>query len=132
MWKTSFWTCVPLSKTIVMIIFRSVLWAAIHSFPQRHKNEWIPKISMVWSHWHHDKWITIRCGKPRQIRNVVMKSTKYRQNANVVGWVNNQAFAPRPTHEWRCACMIFLKTSIRRETNYCSCMWSIKETYNWG
>jgi hypothetical protein len=31
--KTSFWTCVSLSKVIVVIVFWSVSWVVVHSFP---------------------------------------------------------------------------------------------------
>jgi hypothetical protein len=81
---------------------------------------------MVWSHWHHDKCLIIGCGKPRQVHNVVMKLVEDRQNANVVGWVNNQAFALRITHEWKHACMMSKRTFIKREAISYWCKWSTK------
>jgi hypothetical protein len=76
---------------------------------------------MVRPHQHHERWAIIGCGKPRWIHNVVKKWTKNKQNVSVVGQANNQVLAPRPTHEWRCARMIFEGTSIKSETNSCSC-----------
>jgi hypothetical protein len=54
-WEISFWTCVPFSKTIVAIVSRSVSWAVVCSLSQEHRNEWVRRSSMVWSHWHHKK-----------------------------------------------------------------------------
>jgi hypothetical protein len=74
---------------------------------------------MVWPHWHHERWATIGCGKPKWVHNVVKKWANDKRNVGVVGWVNNQAPAPGPAHEWRCACVIFEGAPTRREANSC-------------
>jgi hypothetical protein len=38
----------------------------ICSFPQGHQSKWVLKLSMIWSHSHHERWATIGCGKPRR------------------------------------------------------------------
>jgi hypothetical protein len=126
-WETFVWTCVPLSRTIVIIISLSVSWVDIHSLLQRHQNKWIPISSMVWPHWHHDKWATIGCSKPRWVHNAIRKWVEDKQNASVVGWANNQALALGPTHKQKCVPMIFEGGSTRSETNFCSCKWFAKE-----
>jgi len=47
MWETSFWTCVPLSKTITAIVFQSVSWVIMRSPLQGHWNKWVFRSSMV-------------------------------------------------------------------------------------
>jgi hypothetical protein len=47
-WETFFWTCVPLSKALIVRVSWSVSWAIIHSLPQKHQNKWVFKSSMVW------------------------------------------------------------------------------------
>jgi hypothetical protein len=98
-WETLFWTCAPLSKSIIMIISQSVLWVVVRSFPQGYQNKWVFKLSMVWSHWHYERWATIECGKLRHVCSVVRKWVEDKWNASVVGRPNNQAPTPRPTHE---------------------------------
>ncbi len=49
-WETSFWTCVPFFKTIVVIVSRNVSWVIIRSFPQGHRSKWILISLMVWPH----------------------------------------------------------------------------------
>jgi hypothetical protein len=49
-WETSFWTCVPFSKTLVPTISQNVLWVILCSFLHGHWNKWVPKSSMVWPH----------------------------------------------------------------------------------
>jgi hypothetical protein len=70
---------------------------------------------MVWPHLHHERWTTTRCGKPRQVHSVVKKWAEDKWNVNVVGQVNNQVFAPRPTHKWRDVLMVSEGTSIKNE-----------------
>jgi hypothetical protein len=73
---------------------------------------------------------TIRCGKPKEVHSVIRKWINDKQNASVVGWVNNQAPTLGPTHEWRCAGVISERVSTKREANSYLCKWSIKESYN--
>jgi hypothetical protein len=42
-------------------------WAIIHSFPHGHWSKWVPRSSMVWPHWHHERWAIVGCGKPKQV-----------------------------------------------------------------
>jgi hypothetical protein len=49
-WKTFLWTCAPLSKAIIAMVSQSVLWITIHSLPQKYRNKWILKLSMIWPH----------------------------------------------------------------------------------
>jgi hypothetical protein len=63
------------------------------------------------------RWATVRCGKPRWVRNVVRKWTKDKQNANVLGRANNKVSALGPAHEQKYVCMIFEETFIRSDTN---------------
>ncbi len=87
-WETSFWTCVPLFKAIVATLSQSVLWVVVCSLPQGHWNKWVPRSSMIWSHLHHERWAIERCGKPRQICNVVRKWAKDIWKKSVVGRAN--------------------------------------------
>jgi hypothetical protein len=61
----------------------------IHSFSQGHQNKWIFRLSMIWSHWHCKRWVTIGCGKPRRIHSVVRKWVDNKRNAGVIGRANN-------------------------------------------
>jgi hypothetical protein len=132
-WETSFWTCVPLSKRINLIVSQSVLWVIICSFLQGHQNKWLFRSSMVLlPHWHHEGWATIGCGKLREVHNVVRKWVKDKRNVSVVGQVNNRTHAPELAHEWRPICMISKGVSTRSEVESCSCRWFTKETYNLG
>jgi hypothetical protein len=70
------------------------------------------------------------CGKPRRVCSVIRKWVNDKQNASVVRRTNNQTHALRPTHEWKCVCVISKGTSTRRETNSYSCKQSAKETFN--
>jgi hypothetical protein len=49
-WETSVWTCAPLSKTIVAIIFWNVSWVIVCSFLQGHWSKWVFRLSVVWPH----------------------------------------------------------------------------------
>ncbi len=125
-------TCASFSKTIVTIIFQSVSWATVCSFSQGHRSKWVPKLLMVWSHQHCERWATVRCGKPRWVRNVVRKWADDKGNVGVVGQANNQAPTLEPAHEQRRIHMISKGMFIRSEANSCSCKQSTKETCNWG
>jgi hypothetical protein len=65
--------------------------------------------------------MTVRCGNLKQVCNVVKKWVGDRQKVGVVGRTNNQALALGSTHEWKRACMIFKKMSIRSNVNSYSC-----------
>jgi hypothetical protein len=129
-WETSLWTFAPLSKVIAMIISQSVSWVTIRSFLQGHQSKWVPRSSMIWPHRHHERWAMVRCGKSRQVHSAAKKWTKDKWNASVVGRSNNQMPAPGPTHEWRCARMIFEKTFTKSEANSYSCRRSPKNARN--
>jgi len=49
---------------------------------------------------------------------------------DVVGWVNNQMIAPKPTHERRHAHMISKRTSTGNKVNFCLCKQPTKKAYN--
>jgi hypothetical protein len=119
-WETSLSKCVPLFKTIVVVVSWNVSWAIVRSFPQGHWSKWVPKLSMVWPHWHHERWATIGCGKPRQVCNVIRKWVDDKRNLGVIGQINNQASTPRPTHEQRHVCVISEGTFIQSEKKSCS------------
>jgi hypothetical protein len=99
--ETSLWTCVSLSKIIVMIISRNASWVVICSFLQGHQSKWVPRSLMIWPHWHYERWVAIVCGKPRRICNAARKWVKDRRNASAVRQVNNQTPTFQPTHEWK-------------------------------
>jgi hypothetical protein len=88
-WKTFFFTCVRLSKAIDATICQKVSWAIVCSLPHKHQNKWIPKSSIVCPHSHYERCVTIGCDKPKWVHIVVRKWTKDKQNASVVGQVNN-------------------------------------------
>jgi len=129
-WEASFWTCAPLFKTIVAIIFQSVSWVVVHSLLKRHWSKWIFKLSMEWPHWHCEKWVIIRCGKPKRVHSVVRKWIEDKQNAGVIGRTNNQMFTLQFAHDRRCAHMISKSLSNKSEANFCSWRRSNKEAYN--
>jgi hypothetical protein len=79
-WETFFYMWVPFSNAIAITIFRSVSWATMHSLSHIQHNEWIPKSSMVWPHWHHERRATIGRGIPRHICNVVRKWVENKRN----------------------------------------------------
>jgi hypothetical protein len=120
-WETSFWTCAPLSKTIIATISWSVLWVVVRSLLQGHQSKWLHRSSMVWPHWHHERWATKGCCKPRQIHNVVRKWVDDKQNVGVVGRINNQAHALGPAHERKHVYTIFEGVFTRSETNTYLC-----------
>jgi hypothetical protein len=70
-WKTSLYTWAPSSDAIATTIFWTVSWVIMCSLSHGQHNKWIPKSSMVWPHWHRWKCVTIRCGIPKEIQNVV-------------------------------------------------------------
>jgi len=47
---------------------------------------------MIWSHSHHEKWATIRCGKPKQVCSALRKWAKHKQYVGVVGQVKPNAY----------------------------------------
>jgi hypothetical protein len=131
-WETSLWTCASLSKAIVAIVSQNVSWVIVCSLPQGQQNKWVPRSSMVWPHWHHERWTIVGCGKPRWVQNVVRKWVIDKRNVGVVGRTNNQVLALGPTHEQRHAHAISKGSSTEREANSYSCKPSTKKTYNWG
>jgi hypothetical protein len=131
-WETSLRTCVPLSKTIVATISRSVLWATVCLFLHGHRNKWVFRSLMVWPHWHHERWVTVKQGKLRWVHSALKKWVDDRWNVSVVKQANNQMLTLIPTHEWRCARTISKWMFTKSETNSCSCKWFAKEAFNWG
>jgi len=129
-WETSFETCAPLSKIIVAIISQNVLCIVVHSFTQGHQSKWVPRLSMVWPHWHNEIWTTVGCGKLKPVPSAQKKWVRDRQKASVVGQINNQAHVHRPTHEQKHVCMISKGAYIRSKVNSCSCKWFAKEVCN--
>jgi hypothetical protein len=132
MWETSLWTCAPFSKAIVVIIFRNVSWVVVCLVPQRHQSKWVPRLSMVWPHWHYEKWAAIECDNWRHVCNVVRKWVRDNWNACVVGWFNNQTPTLRVAHEWTCVRIISERSFNKSKENSYSCKWFTKEAYNWG
>jgi hypothetical protein len=61
-WETSFCTWALLSNAIATKIFQSISWVIVCSFSHMQHNKWIPKLLMVWSHWHCKTCIIIGCG----------------------------------------------------------------------
>jgi len=59
--------------------------------PVGHWIKWVPRLSMVCSHWHNERWATIGHGKPKWVCSVLRKWDKDGQNASVIRWTNNQA-----------------------------------------
>jgi hypothetical protein len=55
----------------------------------RHWNKWVLMSSMVWPHWHHEKWAIVGYDKPRWVHNVIRKWVEDKWNVGVVGWINN-------------------------------------------
>jgi hypothetical protein len=72
-WETFFYMWTPFSNMIVIMISQCISWAAMHSLLHEQRNKWIPKSSMAWPHWHHERCATVRCGIPRHICSVVRK-----------------------------------------------------------
>jgi hypothetical protein len=130
-WETSFWTCVPFSKAIAATTSWSVLCIVVHCLPQGHRNKWVRRLSMVWSHWHHERWTLEGCGKLRWVRSDVRKWAGDRRKIGVVRRTNNQALALKPAYERRCVHMIFEGMFVKSKANSYSCRWSTKEAYNW-
>jgi hypothetical protein len=64
--------------------------------------------------------------------SVEKKWTKDKQNAHVIGRVNNQTLAFRLAHEWKHVHMIFKGMFIRSGGKFFLCRQFGKETYNWG
>ncbi len=58
---------------------------------------------------------------PRWVCNDVRKWAENRRNVGVVGQTTKQMPAFKPTHEQRCACMIFEGVSTKSKTNSCLC-----------
>ncbi len=77
------------SKIIVTMVSWIMSWVVAHSFSHGHKSKWIPKSSIVCSHWQCEKCATISCDKLRWVCNIIRKWTEDKWNARVVGWVYN-------------------------------------------
>ncbi len=75
-WDTSIYTWAPLCNAIATLLFQSISWAAMCSLLHRQCSKWIPKSSMVWSHWHHEICATVGCDISRRIRNAIRKWAK--------------------------------------------------------
>jgi hypothetical protein len=88
-WQTSICTWTPLSNRISMMVFRNISWVAVHSLLHGQCNKWIPKSSMVWPHWHHERCGIVGCGIPRWIHSVIKKWADDKQNECVLKWINN-------------------------------------------
>jgi hypothetical protein len=54
---------------------------------------------MVCPHWQHERCAIVRRGKLRWVCNIVKKWVKDKQNANMVGWINNQMPVVRPAQD---------------------------------
>jgi hypothetical protein len=52
--KFFFYLWVPLFDVIATMVFWSVSWVVVCSFPHRQCNKWIPNSSMVWPHLHRE------------------------------------------------------------------------------
>jgi hypothetical protein len=78
-------TCAPLSKTIVVMVSRNVSRTTVRSLPHGHQSKWVFKLSMVWPHYHYERWATLRCGNPRWIHSAKNKWIDNKQNIDVVG-----------------------------------------------
>jgi hypothetical protein len=117
-WETSLYTWAPLFDVIIAMVFQSISWAAMHSFPHRQHSKWIPKSLMVWSHWHRERCAIVRCGISRQIWSVVRKWAKDKWNERVLGQVNNQAVTIGPTQEWKHACTISEEPFARKRNKF--------------
>jgi hypothetical protein len=100
-WKTSLYTWAPFSDVIVTMIFWSVSWATMCSFLHVQHNKWIPKSSMVWSHWHHERCTIVGYDISKQIWSATRKWAKDKWNERVLGQANNQALAVGLAQEWR-------------------------------
>jgi hypothetical protein len=68
-----------------------------------------------------------RIGKPRHVHNVVRKWAEDKQNANVVGRINNQTSTHGLTHEQKCVHMISKRAYTKNELNSYSCRQSVKK-----
>jgi hypothetical protein len=90
---------------------------------------WIPKSSMVCSHWQCERCAFVECGKPRWVCNALKKWTKDKQNVGVVGWANNQMFVVGPTQDQRHVHMACEGTSIKSVANSCLCKRFVKEAW---
>ncbi len=88
-WEISLCTWAPFYNVIAAMLFRNVSWVAMHIFRHGEHSKWIPKSLMVWTHLHHERCATIRCGTLKQICNIVRKWVEDKQNEKVLGWINN-------------------------------------------
>jgi hypothetical protein len=70
-WETSFYTWAPLFDALAAKVSWSVSWAIVRSLLHGQRSKWIPKSSMVWSHWHHERCVTI--GILKRIWNAIKK-----------------------------------------------------------
>jgi len=111
---------------------------------QGHWNKWVLISSMVWPHWHHERWPTIGCGKPRWVCSAIRKQANDKCNAFLTIHRNrgsthiNQLdlWCGRTSlglaHERRHACTISEETPTKSKVNSCLCKQSIKKIYNEG
>jgi len=83
-WKTSLCTWTSLFDVIIATISWNVSWVIVRLVPHTQRKKWIPKSSMVRSHWHHEKCTIIGCVILRQIQSLVRKWTKDKQNKGVM------------------------------------------------
>jgi hypothetical protein len=70
-------------------IMKCIVSYYVHSFLKGHWNKWVPKLSIIWPHWHCERWATIGSCNPRQVRNAMRKWVEDKQNENVIGQVHN-------------------------------------------
>jgi hypothetical protein len=71
--------------------------------------------------WQCEKCLTIGCGKPKQVHNVIWKWTKDKQNVSVVRHVNNWTLVVQVTHNWKCVIVTSEGTFTKSVTNSYSC-----------
>jgi hypothetical protein len=131
-WETSLCTWIPFSDTIVVTVSRSVSWAIVRSLQHDQHSKWLPKSSMIWPPWHHERCAIIRCDVLRQIWNVVKKWAEVKQNEGMIKWGNNHDPIARLAHGQRYASTTSKGTFVRSKIIFCSCSWSIKKDWIWG
>jgi hypothetical protein len=83
-WETSLCTWAPIFNMMAIMIFQNISYVAMHSLSHGQCNKWIPKSSMVWPHWHHERCGTIGCGIPKQIQSAIRKWVKDKWNERVL------------------------------------------------
>jgi hypothetical protein len=130
-WEPSFCTWTPFSDIMDTMVFKIISWAIMHSLPYQKCTKWIPKSSMVWPQWHCERCGIVGCGILRQIHKVIWRWAKDKWNERVLEQTNDEVPPTGLTQERRCAHIMFEGASIKREINFYSCGWSIKENYIW-